>query len=85
MTTPCNPPTPPFAVGDVIDTVEQAESLPVGTIAVSRANAAFRKVGTNKWWWVDGKASPSADYFMAADLDMAGNGDQIIYLPRGEA
>ena len=69
------PPTPPLAVGDVIETEEQAASLPLGTIAVTQGNAVFRKVGIGAWQRVVGKAGPFADRFMAGD------GDRIIYLP----
>lgn len=72
------PPTPPLAVGDVIETVEQAESLPVGTIAVSRLNTPIRKANTDEWRRVDKEA-------LIIDIHMAGQGDRIIYLPRGDS
>ena len=73
------PPVTPLKVGDLIETEEQAESLPIGTIAVSPGNTAFRKVGIGAWQRVGGKAAPFADRFMAGD------GDRIIYLPRGDS
>ena len=79
MTTPCNPPPAPLAVGDLIETKEQAESLPVGTITVTVGNTAFRKVGIGGWQRVGGTDAPFADRFMAGD------GDRIIYLPSGDS
>ena len=69
------PPIEPPKVGDLIETVEQAESLPIGTIAVSRLNTPIRKVGIDAWQRVGGTAGPFAD------RSMAGYGDRIIYLP----
>ena len=72
------PPPAPLAVGDLIETEEQAESLPVETIAVSPGNTAFRKVGMNTWRQITNlRTVPLADHFMAGD------GDRIIYLPNG--
>ena len=68
-------PVKPSKVGDLIDTVEQAASLPVGTIAVSWDNTAIRKVGIGAWQRVGGTTGPFSDYCMA------GYGDRIIYLP----
>ena len=73
------PPPAPLAVGDVIETVEQAESLPVGTIAVTKGNTAYRKVGAGKWQRIGGVTGTFADRFMA------GYGDRIIYLPSGDS
>ena len=69
------PPVEPPKVGDLIETVDQAESLPIGTIAVSRLNTPIRKVGIDAWQRVGGTAGPFAD------RSMAGYGDRIIYLP----
>ena len=71
------PPVKPLKVGDLIETVEQAALLPIGTIAVTKGNTAFRKAATNEWWWVD-KGTP------IIDMHMAGYGDRIIYLPSGD-
>lgn len=71
-------PVEPLKVGDIIETVEQAEWLPIGTIAVTKRNAAFRKAGMNKWWWVD------EEICQISNIDMAGDGDRIIYLPSGD-
>ena len=75
------PPVKPLKVGDLIETVEQAESLPIGTIAVTKSNVAYRKAGMNEWRKDLGAASPFADYLMVVNIDMAGYGDRIIYLP----
>ena len=71
-------PVKPLKLGDLIETVEQAASLPIGTIAVSPGNEAFRKAATNEWWWVDIDA-------LITDIHMAGHGDRIIYLPSGDS
>ena len=76
--TPPTPPPAPLEVGDVIETEEQAESLPIGTIAVSAGNTAFRKVGVNEWRRVGRTTNSFAERFMAGD------GDRIIYLPSGD-
>ena len=73
------PPVKPLKIGDLIDTVAQAESLPIGTMAVTKRNAAFRKVGVNEWWWVD------EEICQINNIDMAGDGDRIIYLPNGDS
>ena len=62
----------------VIETVEEAEWLPIRTMAVTQSNAVFRKEGTNKWRRVDKERG-----FLLADRFMAGDGDRIIYLPSG--
>ena len=72
------PPAKPLKVGDLIDTKEQAESLPIGTIAVSRLNAPIRKANTDEWRRVDKED-------MITDSHMAGYGDRIIYLPSGDS
>ena len=71
------PPVKPLKVGDLIDTVAQAESLPIGTIAVSRLNTPIRKANTDEWRRVDKEA-------LIIDSHMAGYGDRIIYLPSGD-
>ncbi len=72
------PPVKPLKVGDLIDTEEQAESLPVGTIAVTKRNAVFRKEGIGAWQQVN------EEIYQIGDREMAGQGDRIIYLPRGD-
>ncbi len=72
------PPVKPLKVGDLIDTEEQAESLPVGTIAVTRGNVAIRKVSIGEWQRLGERG------FRIADLRMAGDADRIIYLPSGD-
>ena len=72
------PPVKPLKVGDLIETVEQAESLPIGTIVVSRLNAPIRKANTDEWRRVDKEA-------LIIDIHMAGQGDRIIYLPSGDS
>lgn len=69
-------PVKPPKVGDLIETVEQAESLPIETMAVSRLNTAFRKEGMNEW-----RRVAEGGALMAVDFEMAGHGDRIIYLP----
>ena len=76
MTTPCNPPPAPLAVGDVIETGAQAESLPIGTIAVSMANETIRKADMDEWRRVNEERG-----FLLSDREMAGQRDRIIYLP----
>ncbi len=72
------PPVKPLKVGDLIDTEEQAESLPVGTIAVTKRNAVFRKEGIGAWQQVN------EEIYQIGDREMAGQSDRIIYLPRGD-
>lgn len=74
------PPAKPLAVGDVIETEEQAASLPVGTIAVSMANKPIRKVGINEWRRADKERG-----LLIRDFEMAGQSDRIIYLPSGDS
>ena len=71
-------PVKPSKVGDLIETVEQAESLPIGTIAVSMVNEPIRKVGMNEWRLVNAERSQ-----LVLDYMMADEGDRIIYLPSG--
>ena len=73
------PPVKPLKVGDLIDTEEQAASLPVGTIAVSRFGTPIRKASTDEWQGVD------EEIYQISDIDMAGDGDRIIYLPSGDS
>ena len=80
MTTPCNPPPAPLKVGDLIDTVAQAESLPIGTIVVSMANETIRKADMDEWRRVNEERG-----FLLADFEMAGQRDRIIYLPNGDS
>ena len=77
--TPPTPPPAPLAVGDLIETEEQAESLPIGTIAVTKNNAVFRKEGVGAWQQVN------EEIYQIGDINMAGQGDRIIYLPRGDS
>ena len=72
------PPVKPLKVGDLIDTEEQAESLPVGTIAVTKRNAVFRKEGIGAWQQVN------EEIYQIGDREMAGDADRIIYLPSGD-
>ena len=71
-------PPAPLAVGDLIETEEQAASLPVGTIAVTKSNAVFRKAGMNEW-----RRGPDERGLRLADFEMAFADDRIIYLPSG--
>ncbi len=74
------PPVKPLRVGDLIETVEQAASLPVGTITVTEGNTAFRKVGVNEWRQVTNLRTVPL-----ADIHVADDGDRIIYLPSGDS
>lgn len=73
-------PVKPSKVGDIIETVEQAESLPIGTIAVSMTNEPIRKVGINEWRLVNAERGQLIVDYMMADED-----DRIIYLPSGDS
>ena len=65
MTTPCNPPPAPLAVGDVIETVEDLERLPEGTLLFSTQLHAywmekeghFVAIGSDRWLVADEAAS----------------------------
>ena len=74
------PPVKPLKVGDLIETVEQAASLPIGTITVTDGNTAFRKVGVNEWRQVTNLRTVPL-----ADIHVADDGDRIIYLPSGDS
>ena len=73
------PPTPPLAVGDLIETEEQAASLPIGTIAVTETNEAFRKAGMNEW-----RRANAERGLLLSDFEMADDGDRVICLPSGD-
>ena len=70
------PPVEPLKVGDLIETVGQAASLPVGTIVVSTCNTPIRKVDMGVWRQVNAERALLLD-----DPEMSGYGDRIIHLP----
>ena len=74
------PPVKPLEIGDLIETEEQAASLPIGTIAVTETNEAFRKAGMNEW-----RRANAERGLLLSDFEMADDGDRVICLPSGDS
>ena len=73
------PPPAPLAIGDVIDTVEDLERLPLKTILIDYYNDVWQKAGLNRFLCI------TSDGFYTTEATLESAPFTVVHLPKTEA